>query len=154
MKKILILIIAIAFASVKMNAQDYNWAVGVRFSDFMGGVSIKKSVSTNDKIEGILAIPYWHGANLTGLYERNILKIDERFYLYCGAGAHTGSWKYKNEDENKNYFFLGVDVIAGLEYTFSTIPFSLSIDYKPSYNIIGHSGFNFAGGGIAIRYAF
>ena len=154
MKKLFLLAAIVAFTSLKMNAQDYNWAAGVRLSDFMGGISIKKSINEKDKIEGILAIPYWHGGNLTGLYERDILKIDERLQLFCGAGTHVGNWKYKSKDENKNYFFIGVDVIAGIEYTFSTIPFSFSIDYKPSFNIAGHSGFNFAGGGIALRYTF
>ena len=154
MKRISLLIIGIVFACVKVNAQDYDWAVGVRLSDFMGGISIKKSINAKDKIEGIFAVPYWHGVNLTGLYEREIFTIDERLQLFCGAGAHTGSWKYKNNDVNKNYFFFGVDAIAGIEYTFASIPLSFSIDYKPSFNIVGHSGFNFAGGGIAFRYTF
>ena len=154
MKKIFISAIIIAFTSLKMNAQDYNWAVGVRLSDFMGGISVKKSINAKDKIEGILAVPYWHGVNLTALYERDILTIDERLQLFCGAGAHIGNWKHKSNDSNKNYFFIGIDVIAGIEYTFSTIPFSFSIDYKPSFNIVGHSGFNFAGGGISLRYTF
>jgi hypothetical protein len=154
MKKVFMLMIAIAFATVELNAQDYNWAMGVRLSDFMGGISVKKSVNTKYKIEGILAMPYWHGVILTGLYERDILAIDERFQLFCGAGGHIGNWKYKSEEINKNYYFIGVDVIAGLEYTLSSIPLSISIDYKPSFNIAEHSGFNFGGGGIAIRYTF
>jgi len=154
MKKIFVLITGIVFALVELSAQDYNWAAGVLLSDFMGGVSVKKSINAKDKIEGILAIPYWHGVNLTGLYERDILTIDERLQFFCGAGAHIGNWKYKSKDINKNYIFLGVDVIAGIEYTFSTIPFSFSIDYKPSFNIVEYSGFNFAGGGIALRYIF
>jgi len=154
MKKIFVSAVIIAFTSLQMNAQDYNWAVGVRLSDFMGGISVKKSINAKDKIEGILAVPYWHGVNLTALYERDILTIDERLQFFCGVGAHIGNWKHKSNDENKNYFFIGVDVIAGIEYTFSTIPLSFSIDYKPSFNIAGHSGFNFAGGGISLRYTF
>jgi hypothetical protein len=155
MKKSFVLTIAIVFASLTLNAQDYNWAVGARLSDFMGGISVKKSLSEKSKIEGIFAVPYWRGINLTGLYEQNLVNISKRFPVYAGAGAHAGSWKYKsNNDDNKRYFFVGADVILGAEYTFPSVPLSLSIDYKPSYNIAEHSGFNFADGGIAIRYTF
>ena len=134
-----------------VNAQDYNWAVGVRLGDDMGGISVKKSISDRGKIEGILAIPYWHGANLIGLYQRYI--PIETFHIYYGVGGHIGNWKHKSNDVNKNHSFLGVDCIIGIEFTLlRSIPLSLSIDYKPSYNFTGHTGFSFTGGGIGLRY--
>ena len=150
----LVLTIALALlVSAGVGAQDYNWAVGVRLGDDMGGISVKRSIGAHDKIEGILAFPYWHGVNLTALYQRYI--PIETFQFYYGAGGHIGNWRHKNDGESKNYSFLGVDCIVGIEFTLlRSIPLSLSIDYKPSYNFTGHSGFNSSGGGIGLRYRF
>ena len=143
----------VILAAANAGAQDYNWAVGVRLGDDMGGISIKKSISTHGKIESIIAIPYWNGANLTGLYQQYIPV--ETFQIYYGAGGHFGNWEYKSNDVSKNYFFFGVDCIVGIEFTpLRSVPLSLSFDYKPSYNFTGHAGFSFTGGGIGIRYRF
>ena len=136
-----------------MPAQDYNWAAGVRLGDDMSGISVKKSIGVQDKIEAILAVPYWHGANFTGLYQRYIPV--EGFHLYFGAGGHIGNWKYKNNNLNIRDFFIGVDCMAGLEFSLlRSVPLLLSIDYKPSYNFTGDTGFSFTGGGIGLRYSF
>jgi len=153
MRRLFLTTVLVLSAAIIASAQDYNWAAGVRLGDDMGGISVKKSISSNDKIEAILSIPYWHGANLTGLYQRYI-PVDA-FHLYYGAGGHFGNWKYKNDDVSKNYFFLGVDCIVGLEFSLlRSVPLLFSIDYKPSYNFTGHTGFSFTGGGIGLRYRF
>jgi len=153
MRKLILIAVLALMTVANVGAQDYNWAVGVRFGDDMGGVSVKKSISEQGKIEGILAVPYWHGINLTALYQR-YFSVDI-FRLYYGAGGHFGNWKHKDDDGSKNHFFLGVDCIVGIEFKLlEAIPLSLSIDYKPSYNFTGHTGFSFTGGGIGIRYKF
>ena len=153
MRKIVLTFTLALFAVTNVNAQDYNWSVGVRLGDDMSGISIKKSISPLDKIEAILAVPYWHGVNLTGLYQRYIPVGS--FHLYFGGGGHIGNWKYKSNDISNRYYFVGVDCIAGIEFSIlRSLPLLFSIDYKPSYHLTGHSGFSFTGGGIAVRYRF
>ena len=153
MRRIILTVALALLAVIIVRAQDYNWAVGVRLGDDMSGISVKKSISANDKIETILAVPYWHGANLIALYQRYI--PIEGFQFYYGAGGHIGNWKYKSNDLSDRYFFLGVDCIVGIEFSLiKSVPLLLSIDYKPSYNFTGHTGFSFTGGGIGFRYSF
>ena len=151
MKKLSLTVALAILGAIYAGAQDYNWAVGVRLGDDMSGISVKKSISALNKIEGILAVPYWHGVNFTGLYQRYI-PIDA-FHIYFGAGGHAGNWRYKHSEYSKNYFFVGVDCMVGIEFSLlRSVPLMLSIDYKPSYNFTGHSGFSFTGGGIGLRY--
>ena len=153
MKKLVLAIVLVLSAAIIINAQDYNWAVGVRLGDDMSGFSVKKSIGDYDKIEAIVAVPYWHGANLIGLYQRYI--PIEGFHLYFGVGGHVGNWRYKHNDLNNRYYFLGVDCMVGIEFSIlRSIPLLFSIDYKPSYNFTGHAGFSFTGGGIGLRYRF
>ena len=42
--------------------------------------------------------------------------------------------------------------MIGLEYVFQEVPISISVDWKPEFNIIGHSGVWVGDGGLAIRY--
>ena len=151
MKRVLVFMFSVVVASVKLSAQNYNWAMGVRLGDDMGGITAKVSISANEKIEGILAIPYWHGTSLTGLYQRYI-PLGAAIQFYYGIGGHVGNWKDKNK--HKYDFFLGADAIAGIEYVCASIPLSFSFDYKPTVNFTGHFGFNTAGGGISVRYLF
>ncbi|MCL2739110.1 MAG: hypothetical protein FWE30_06655 [Bacteroidales bacterium] len=151
MRKICITIVLAFGAAVSVGAQDYTWALGVRLGDDMSGISVKKSIDARNKMEGILAVPYWHGVNFTGLYQRYIPV--EAFHIYCGVGGHIGNWKHTSNDISKNYFFLGLDCMVGIEFSLlKSVPLSLSIDYKPSYNLTGHAGFSFTGGGIGLRY--
>ena len=153
MKRSILTIVLTLSAVIIIYAQDYNWALGVRLGDDMSGISVKKSIGVYDKIEAILAVPYWHGVNLTGLYQRYI--SIEGFHLYFGAGGHVGNWRYKYNDLNNRYYFIGVDCMVGIEFSIlRSIPLLLSIDYKPSYNFTGHTGFSFTGGGIGLRYRF
>ena len=151
MRKVCITIVLVFLAAVNVGAQDYTWAVGVRLGDDMSGFSVKRSIDARNKIEGILAVPYWHGVNFTGLYQRYI--PIEAFQIYCGVGGHIGNWKHTSNDISKHYFFLGLDCMVGIEFSLlKSVPLSLSIDYKPSYNLTGHTGFSFTGGGIGLRY--
>ncbi len=146
MKK-LILSIAIAVASIgAAQAQDYNWAVGLRMGGDTGGISAKHKIGPSSAIEGI-ASAYWDdGFMLTALYERYIPVFGQGFNFFYGAGAHLG-----NFDE---VFILGVDGILGLEYNFARVPISLSLDWKPAFNIIEDTDFWAADIALGVRVTF
>lgn len=158
MKKIALTIFLSAFLLSFSHAQDYNTGIGVR-GGYANGLTIKHFISSNTALEGILA-SRWKGFQLTGLYEiHNRAFNTERLNWYYGFGAHVGFWDGDDTndywgDPGKSYTVIGIDGIIGLEYNFSEIPFNLSVDWKPAFNLSGHSGFWGDGGALSFRYIF
>ncbi len=155
--KIKSLLFTLAFLSMGMTSfsQDYINAVGARFGSSQG-ISGKHFISTTDAVEGILATR-WGGFNLTGLWERHTLAFDvDALYFYYGAGAHVGFWDNTSPwfDSGTSTAVIGIDGIVGLEYNFSEIPFNISLDYKPAFNLIGYTGFWGDSFGLSFRFVF
>jgi len=155
MKKIALLILITLFFIVESKAQDYNTGIGLR-GGWGTGLTIKHFIGTNKAVEGILD-SRWHGIGITGLYEIHTRAFDvDRLNFYYGIGGHIGFWDgyYSHWGDNMNYTVVGIDGILGLEYNFKEIPFNLSLDWKPAFNIAGYTGFWGDGGAISIRYIF
>lgn len=138
-------------------AQSYGNAIGLRLGS-SNGISFKHFVSQSDAIE-IIVGSRWRGFQLTGLYERNQAINDiQQFKFYYGAGAHIGVWdNYKNHpwfdnDYHGDEVVIGIDGILGLEYAFDEFPISLSLDWKPEFNIIGYNGLWIGDAGLSVRY--
>lgn len=156
MKKLLFVLIIALFFGLKSNAQDYNTGIGLRGGAW-NGLTVKHFLNEKAAVEGLFD-SRWHGFNLTGLYEiHNQAFNTERLNWYYGAGAHIGFYdsQYKRWGDNTgNYSVIGIDGILGLEYNFKEIPINLSIDWKPTFNLSGYSGFWGDGGALSIRYIF
>jgi len=155
MKKIGITILVAFLTFAYGHAQDYNTGIGLR-GGFANGITIKHFVSEKAAFEGIIA-SRWRGLELTALYEIHGRAFDtNRLNWYAGFGGHVGFWdgRYTKWGEDRSYTVVGLDGIIGLEYNFLEIPFNLSIDWKPSINFYGYSGFWGDGGAFSIRYIF
>lgn len=156
MKKIGFTLLLAFLAFSFSNAQDYNTGIGLR-GGFANGITIKHFISPKAALEGIIA-SRWRGFELTGLYEIHGRAFQtERLNWYAGFGGHVGAWngKYTKWGENeRSYTVVGIDAILGLEYNFTEIPINISVDWKPSLNIFGYSGFWADGGALSIRYIF
>jgi hypothetical protein len=57
----------------------------------------------------------------------------------------------KWSSNNNAYTVIGIGGILGLEYNFNEIPINISIDWKPAFNIIGHTSF-WGDGAFSIRF--
>lgn len=142
----------LAVFATTLNAQDYKTAAGIRFG-YDNGITLKHFISPVSAAEGIMSVSpdYFH---LTGLYEYHQPFPDAtNLNWYIGLGGHIGSL-YKKKDYN-GAFLLGADLIAGLEYVFPTVPFCVSLDWKPSFNLT--SNYNdgwFYSFGLSLRYTF
>lgn len=155
MKKIGITILITFLAFAYGHAQDYNTGIGLR-GGFANGITIKHFVSEKAAVEGIIA-SRWRGVELTALYEIHGRAFNtSRLNWYAGFGGHVGFWDGNNTKwgDDRAYTVVGIDGILGLEYNFVEIPFNLSIDWKPSFNLFGYSGFWADGGALSIRYIF
>lgn len=156
-KTIITSLIAFCFVSISF-AQDYNTGIGVR-AGFFNGLTVKHFISERAAIEGLLA-SRWRGLELTVLYELHGRAFDtDRLNYYYGFGGHIGFYDGDHTggrwgDPGNRYNVIGIDGILGLEYNFREIPFNISIDWKPAFNIVGYSGFWGDGGALSIRYIF
>ena len=156
MKRILLITFFILGSVTLINAQDYNTGIGFR-GGFGSGLTIKHFVSNTTALEGIIA-SRWKGFELTGLIEFHARAFDvDRLNWYAGFGAHAGFWNGDNVNwgtPGLEYSVVGLDGILGLEYNFREVPFNISIDWKPAFNLWGYKGFWADGGALSIRYIF
>jgi len=156
MKKFTLTLVTAFCLLVFVNAQDYNTGIGLR-GGLYNGLTIKHFIGDKSALEGLLGTR-WSGFEITGLYEiHNPFADVERFKWFCGIGGHIGFYdsdKTNWGDAGTSYTVIGIDLILGLEYSFSTVPINISLDWKPAYNIIGYNKFFGDGGSLSIRYIF
>jgi hypothetical protein len=137
---------------------QYKTAVGIRFNGGYG-LSIKHNKNSKIALEGIIS-GYRNGVNAALLYEVHDRALSTPgFRWYYGAGGHIGVWdEYHGRgwwyDETRNGFTVGVDGILGIEYTFTEIPFNMSLDWKPVFNIVRNPGVFVGDVGLTLRLPF
>lgn len=148
---IVLLLSATAFITTA-SAQNYRTAFGLRLG-YDNGLTLKHFVSPSSAFDGILSFsPNYF--QLTGLYiyqqpMQNAPGLD----WFVGAGAHLGGVHDKKHDGSKA--MIGADLIGGLEYTFPVVPFSISLDWKPSINLSNsYNSYWYASLGLSLRYTF
>ncbi|MGB8192716.1 MAG: hypothetical protein WCF67_12390 [Chitinophagaceae bacterium] len=158
MKKLMIAGLALFFfinqASAQSMGRSYRTALGVKF--YPGALTIKHFTKPNRALEGLGY--FWnYGFRVTGLYEiHGDINGAPGLKWYVGPGAHIGFW---NNDWKKRYpgrndgVAVGVDGVLGLDYKINQAPINLSVDWQPSFNIIGYTYFS-SWGGFAVRYTF
>jgi hypothetical protein len=136
------------------NEHTYEKSIGLKI--FPGAVSYKWNWNPGAKAEALLYMSS-EGFRLTGLYEKYFPLTPEVPGLnwFIGGGAHWGIWsdnwrtKYPTRESG---IAIGIDGIIGLDYKLKTAPLNISLDWQPSFNIIGYQYFEGGWGGIGIRY--
>jgi hypothetical protein len=157
MKKILVTLIAALFITVAAQAQDYKTGIGFR-GGLSNGLTVKHFISGNTALEGLLSTR-WGGFHLTGLYEIHAPAFSVNgLHWYYGVGGHLGSWQTNSKNpwwnDDDSHTVIGIDGIVGIEYNIGAIPFNISLDYKPGFNLIGHTGFWGDEFALSIRYVW
>lgn len=150
------LMLGLLLSMIGVQAQDYTTGIGVR-GGVANGITVKHFIGETAALEGIVA-SRWRGWNITGLYEKHARAFQvPTLNWYYGGGAHIGFWNgnhVKWAKDDKDYTVIGIDGILGLEYTFKEVPFNISIDWKPSFNLSGYNGFWGDNGALSVRYVF
>ncbi len=156
MRKLIIALTLFFAVTIAANAYDYNTGIGIR-GGLSSGLTVKHFLGDKSAVEGILS-SRWNGFNITGLYELHAPAFDTpRLHWYYGAGGHIGFWSGRKNHpwfEDGTHTVIGVDGIIGLEYNIGPIPFSISLDWKPAFNLIGYSGLWIDEFALSIRYTF
>jgi hypothetical protein len=155
-KKLLLATLLLATFTSTLTAQEYQNAIGIRLG-YDNGISGRHFFMPFNAVEGIVSFSP-NSFKITGLYQfqQPFLEFDNLDW-YIGVGMHIGSLTRSRQQAlgNSHAFLLGADFIAGVEYVFSTVPFALSLDWKPSFSFTGN--FNdtwFYGFGLSLRYTF
>ncbi len=167
MKKIINLFIFVTIFSVAANAQsDYKSAIGLRFgSGYYDLVSAtyKTFISEPGAIELTLGfrgygVPgySWFNLAVSGAYEHHFdIKPVDGLKWFLGAGV-IASNTFSSYDTYSGVG-LGIFPTAGVDYKFASIPLNLSVDIRPTFNIIDpYAGYNrfYGNGAFAARYTF
>ena len=157
MKRITITLILLAIAfSFSYGQANYERGIGVSVGYF-SGISYKHFTDSSTAFEGILSTR-WSGVQLTALYAKHHIAFDEpSFNLFYGGGAHVGFWdtsKIPRIEDNKNRIIAGINGLLGLQHKFSDAPLVVSLDWKPSLNLIGDISFWGDEAAITVRYVF
>ena len=137
MKKLVLIMVAVMGLAFAANAQ--NW-IGVRgaFGSSTGAeLSFQHGFNAHNRLELDLG---W-----------NTHKVQEaHFGWFAGLGANAGYWNGYADDN------IGLGFLAqiGLEYNFQAVPFQLTLDARPQWDVLGAaSGFGY-GVALGIRYRF
>ncbi len=137
----------------KIQAQ-YVDAVGIR-AGLYNGITYKHFFMNETAVEGILHTR-WSGLEVVGLLENHQDLSPDGLSWYWGYGAHLGFYdsQYTNWYESGSTTVVGIDGIIGLEFIIPNSPIAVGFDWKPYFNIIGHSGLYADGGALSLRYTF
>lgn len=158
MKKFLVMIMILALATTFVLAQE---STSKMDAGLRGGVRYGvtgRMFTDNNAIEALITMRS-SGIILTGLYEwHKPLQIGELEGLtwYFGGGAHVGYYSL-GDWFARNDFALGIDGIVGVEYDLEqhiNFPITVSLDYKPGFDLIGGWAGTFADFAFSVRYAF
>lgn len=150
----------------------FTTGLGLR-GGFEGGITFKHFIKESAAIEVLLSRGWRYGGfRVTGLYEiQKPLPGIENLDWFFGGGVHIGFYDgtyygyygyygtgYYDKHGNwhptgyrDRYTTIGIDGILGLEYQFTEVPITLSLDIKPYFDFYGR-GNHYGDGALSIRY--
>lgn len=157
MKKLIVTTAFFLLICIAVSGQEYKTGVGYRGGP-SNGLTVKHFIAGHIALEGLLTARF-RGYNFTGLYEIHTEPFNvNNLYFYYGLGGHIGSWQTPHGriwwDDTEYHSVIGIDGIVGIEYNFMNIPFNVSLDYKPGFNIIGYPKFWSDEFSLSIRYVW
>jgi hypothetical protein len=161
MKKLLIvvmiMVLSVSFAFAQEELDTKKLDAGTRFSARYG-LTARYFLSESNAAELLLTMR-GSGIILTGMYQwHKPLSIGEIEGLswFFGGGLHVGYYSLGSWLGGTD-LALGLDAIAGVEYDLEPLvnfPLSVSLDYKPGFDIFGGWAGTFADIALSARYAF
>lgn len=170
MKQVTIIFIILIASIFTAKAQQYNRSAGIRLGG-TSGITYKKFIVDEQAVEFLLSGRN-NGIQATAMYVYHTpmeISFNENFYFYYGFGGHVGMEQFDEYEKqivsrdpdsfffrNEDYFTMGVDAMAGVEYRLFSVPITFSIDVKPYFNFIGlrYTKADFWDTSITVKYIF
>ncbi len=150
----------ISLASLTVNAQQYNTAIGIKgdWSNLnvgLGQLSVKHFFNSSNAIDASIGFGRRYGW-LNLMYEHNQPFIGNTDW-YFGVGADFGIWNTNYDDRyessERSGVWTGINGNIGIEYTFADMPINLAFDMGPTFRIAPDVKLGILAG-FALRYAF
>jgi len=146
---------SVVYKQNSVPGSPYKTALGVKM--YPSAISYKQFIRSNKAVE-VLGYFTLDGFRATVMYEKYMpIEGAENLNWYVGYGGHLGLWSDEWKRNNPNHtagIALGVDGILGLDYKIKNAPLDLSVDWQPSFNLVGSSYFESGWAGLGIRYTF
>ena len=163
MKKISFVVFVVFMSTAVFAQSDYKTAIGGRFGSTYYDVlsfSYKNFVNSQGALEfnvGFGSRNYDHGRESTlafALAYQHHFDFEGAAGLKWFLGAGGTMFNTFGDKDEYNGFGLGIFPTVGLDYKFNDAPINLTLDLRPTFNIISPSYYNSVYGnlGFAIRY--
>ena len=123
------------------SAQSYFNTLGVRLGNGTeyrtAGLTYQQRVLKDFTVEGIVQTDFSKNTTAHALFEYHHPILSKRLNYYMGAGLMSGREMTSHIDSTRTFqsTIFGADLIAGIEVTL--LKFTISLDYKPNFNITG-----------------
>jgi hypothetical protein len=143
---LLTVMLLMASCQLRLNAQPYNHAAGIR-AGYSSGISYKGF--RLHKMWAIEADVMYNrnGLNITALYEHHLEPFrSKRAFIYLGGGPFGGKW-----DEELSF---GIAAVTGFEYNLRDLPLNFGVDWKPMLSLFTLFEPDLLDFGLSIRYRF
>ncbi len=141
MKKLIVVLVAALAFTVAASAQPR--AIGIRGA-YGVDLSYQHSLGAQNFAELDLGLSSY-GFNLSGVYDI-VFANQGDFNFYAGPGATVSI--------GNGYFLAGLSGQVGAEWNVPSLPIQLSLDWKPTFYLIGVQSFSWEGFALGIRYRF
>ena len=133
-----------------MFAQEYKQAAGLR----LGGVvtaTYKTFINPVNALDFEAGLSFGGGMGIcaSGAYEWHWDLNYDGLSVYAGPGITANLFLGEGAGLS-----LGIMGVAGIEYKIPSYPIVLSLDYKPTLNLIPNIAGGWSNGGLSIRYIF
>ncbi len=143
------------------SAQSYGAALGLRLGDNnfsrTVGLTGKYRILKHVTLEGIAQTDFSRNTTFHFLIEQHQSILSKRLNFYIGTGVGFGEEESEIKDpQTKQIIYtygnptFGIDLIAGIEFTL--LRYSLSLDYKPNFNLWGREQWVRGQIGLSLRY--
>lgn len=137
------------------SAQSYFNTLGVRLGNGTeyrtAGLTYQQRVMKNFTLEGIVQTNFSKNTTAHALFEYHHPILSKRLNYYVGAGLMSGRELVNHPDSSAAFqsTIFGADLVAGLEITL--LKFTISLDYKPNFNITGRDKWFTDQVGVSVR---
>lgn len=148
MKKVIIVVLSVLMFGAALSAQPR--AIGLR-GGYGAEISYQHNLGSANFLEADLGL-VGKDFYLSGIYDFSFAKKGI-FNFYGGPGATVGFW---NNGENTE-LSLGIAGQIGTEVdleSYISFPLVVSLDWRPTFYLVGASGFAWSGFALGLRYAF
>ena len=169
------LLIAVSFISSAQRGgrRIYNWALGMRY-EIQGGVSTGATVPASlygptfkylldpqKNLEIMVLSDYSNGTDFYSMFHffNPFPDVPQNFRYYFGLGGHVGKWRFKSVSPLYTTKIIpGIDGQLGFELIWRKVPFALSVDWHPMYNLVTYTStdpkLQLLKVGVTLKYAY